>query len=164
MKKLINKLMCNSQNSVNIQQNEYTNLITETSNIPLIETETSTESITENKTKTIENLNNIIKKLTNKIDKLEKKIQEYKLKYEELQHIERLSSHYICNICLVNPKNVLFMPCGHFVSCLDCMNSSCDAISNSLTDIEQTSTEYIESRYKCPMCRITVEYYKDIYT
>lgn len=75
-----------------------------------------------------------------------------------------MSSYYICNICLVNPKNVLFMPCGHFVSCLNCMNS-CNAIINSLNEtVTSTTTEFLESRFKCPMCRITVEYYVDIFS
>jgi rubrerythrin len=150
MKKLINKLMCNSQNSVNIKQTAHTNII-DNNNI-----------LTE--TQNIENLNNKILTLKQKIDKLETRKQYYKSKYEELQHIEKLSSYYICNICFVNQKNILFMPCSHFVSCLDCMNNSCDSIMNSIKDNELSSTELMESRYKCPICRITVEYYKDIYT
>lgn len=56
------------------------------------------------------------------------------------------------------------MPCGHFVSCLNCMNS-CNAIINSLNEtVTSTTTEFLESRFKCPMCRITVEYYVDIFS
>ena len=33
---------------------------------------------------------------------------------------ERLKNERLCAVCLINDKNMLFLPCAHLASCLDC--------------------------------------------
>ena len=47
---------------------------------------------------------------------------------------ERLKEQYMCKICLDNRADVIFLPCGHMVSCPQCA----------------------PALLKCPMCRQTI--------
>ncbi len=46
---------------------------------------------------------------------------------------------YTCSICLINSKDCILEPCGHFVGCMGCINLLPDS--------------------KCPVCRTVCNYY-----
>jgi len=51
--------------------------------------------------------------------------------------IEGLSDIQICTVCLVNPREVILMNCGHVCVCADCA---------------------LQLRGKCPVCRSRIVY------
>jgi hypothetical protein len=118
--------------------------------------------------------NNEIEKLidyyNNNIEILTKEIEEYKLKYEELHTYETLSDYYLCNICCVNPKNLIFAPCGHFTTCDSCyfnlvnLSKTNSQIDNNTTGIENNLNSHINnSVIKCPICRKDIDTVKNIF-
>ncbi len=50
-----------------------------------------------------------------------------------------------CVVCMVNTRNIVFLPCKHFCICHGCKNS------------------IVESKNLCPMCRTNVEEFLDVY-
>lgn len=51
-----------------------------------------------------------------------------------------------CMICCEEERNCLIMPCGHLVFCLNCF------------------LKYWENNNYCPLCRVFIDDYKEIFT
>ena len=57
---------------------------------------------------------------------------------DEISRLNDLA--FICNICLINPKNTVFFPCKHLTACISC----CDKF------------------YNCPICRKHINHIDEI--
>jgi hypothetical protein len=108
----------------------------------------------------------IINHYKNQIEELNNQIEEYKAKYEELHTIDTLSEYYLCNICCVNPKNLIFSPCNHFSMCDMCyFNFVALAKEQNIENNEYDNNDVVISNpiIKCPICRMDVKDVKNIF-
>jgi len=64
----------------------------------------------------------------------EEKMKESILKRRSKMDIDGLNESQICTVCLLNPREMILMECGHVCVCADC----CSKLKN-----------------KCPICRNT---------
>jgi hypothetical protein len=124
--------------------------------------------------KYIEYYNNEINKLVNyynnEIDKQREELQFYKDKYDELHTIETLSDYYLCNICCVNPKNLIFQPCNHFSLCDGCYFNLLNLAKQSMVPNQEldddgniNSSNTLIPIVKCPLCREDIKDIKNIF-
>lgn len=79
---------------------------------------------------------------------LEKKQQENVDLKLKLSQLELLKTRSLCKICLQNEISVLFLPCGHAVSCRTCFN-----------DV----TARLKRKQMCPICTSQVKTTKYLY-
>jgi len=76
------------------------------------------------------------------IKKLQLLVKEFaKSNFELKGNLNLEKEKYLCNICYNRTKNIIMVPCYHFVSCKTC--------SSKLE--------------KCPMCRRDIEYVLQLY-
>lgn len=97
----------------------------------------SSKQFIKTKTKTIENYYNI----TNKEFELKDAIIDDFKKYSE--KLENKLKVLNCKICLNNQCNMVFIPCGHIVTCSDCYNNL--------------------RENKCPVCMHNIENKQDLF-
>lgn len=86
-----------------------------------------------------------LKKDYTKINAIKEEYQQKLIDTEEsLDHIiESMPSENICSICMDNPRECVYLNCGHVFGCLDC----CNSIGT-----------------KCPICRTDGNFMKIIYS
>jgi hypothetical protein len=87
------------------------------------------------------------------ITELNNRVEYYKSKYEDLQMLENITDYYLCNICYVNPKNLILNPCNHFSMCDKCYINLSKQIQNRSNGDNGNNGDNVY----CPMCRKKVD-------
>ena len=83
-----------------------------------------------------------------------KKLKESKEIYENILN-EFRQSNLACNMCLINPCNVLFLPCCHICTCKSCHL----AIPYSNSDKSKKIKTYLPN---CPQCNTGIEAFVEV--
>lgn len=59
-----------------------------------------------------------------------------------------------CVVCFIQPRKVLYLPCGHYVTCESCNREILKVFNEKVNSFEMGSID-VEPILRCPACNLT---------